>query len=186
MKKIIILNAPPNSGKDVAAAYMAEKFSYSHQEFKRKLFELTKAIYSISDEQWNKFYTRELKEVPSELLLGLTPRESLIYVSENIIKPNFSDEYFGNALATSINNTDSGVFIISDGGFISEIQPLIREFGTENIMIIRIHRDGCNFNKDSRNYLPDLPDICTIDLDNNQTLECFYNAVEVTISDFLQ
>lgn len=152
-KKIILLNSAPNSGKDVAARYFATHYCFHHKEFKAKLFELTKCIYSVSDEDWGNLYTRENKEKPSELLDGLTPRQALIKVSENIIKPNFGKDYFGKAAAKELLN---GVNIFSDSGFVEEVLPLIAKVGRENILLVKIFRPGETFEKynDSRGYLP--------------------------------
>jgi len=70
MKFAVVLNAPPNSGKDA----IAEHFSnYHHKEFKTALFDIAKAVAQISDERWNELYTRELKEVCTEELFGRSP-----------------------------------------------------------------------------------------------------------------
>lgn len=52
-------------------------------------------------------------------------------------------------------------------------------------MIIRIHRDGCTFDNDSRDFLPDgLVDL-TVDIDNNGTLNEFFEEVERAIKVFV-
>lgn len=186
MKKIIILNAPPKSGKDVAAEYMQQNFNFEHVEFKEKLFELVKVIYSISDSEWEYLYDRSRKEVPQERLNGLSPRESLIDISENVIKLHYGADYFGKALSSKINKSKNDTFIVSDGGFISEIEPLINIFGPENIMVVRIQRDECTFDGDSRKYLPNISGIVTIDLDNNSSLEYFFKCIEAASLEFIR
>ena len=64
MVKIIILNSPPNTGKDETAKFLKDNLGMYHTEFKRKLFELTKSIYCIPDNVWDELYTRENKEKP--------------------------------------------------------------------------------------------------------------------------
>ena len=185
MKKVVILNAPPNSGKDVVAAYLIDKYTHLvvHREFKGKLFELTKCIYSVSDAEWDEHYTRELKEVGWDKLGGLSPRKALIYVSEHIIKPNFTKEYFGLALTASL---DSGINIITDGGFKEELLPVVESVGAENVLIIQIKRNGCSFVGDSRNYInADDLGVKTIVIENNTTLHDFFKTVEKEIINWL-
>jgi hypothetical protein len=167
---IVILNGPAGSGKDSAATYLAGH-GFVHLEFKKKLFELTKSIYCISDKDWDKLYTRQNKETPSELLNGLSPRQALIKVSEEGIKPNFGKEYFGIAAAKSVRPNQMNVF--SDGGFAEELKPLITMYGPENILILQIYREGCSFAGDSRNYVSH-PDISLGVVYNNSTEEDFW------------
>jgi hypothetical protein len=156
MTKVIIFNGPPDSGKDIAAKeskshLIAHNVHAEHHEFKGQLFKLTKVIYCISDELWDSWYTREGKEIPRPELNGLSCRGALIHTSEKVIKPIFGDEYFGEFAA----KYDAPVVVFSDGGFVSELYPLIEKHGFDNIAVVRIYRDGCNFNIDSRDYLPD-------------------------------
>lgn len=154
--KLILFNAPPKTGKDETTEFICSKFNNAvHFEFKKKLFELTKLIYSVTDEQWDSLYTRENKELPSNLLRGKSPREALIYVSETIIKPTMGYSYFGDAAADMVQNTGAYLSVFSDSGFVQELLPMMNRFGVENILIIRIHMDGVDFTGDSRKYLPD-------------------------------
>jgi len=186
LKKVIILNAAPNSGKDVAADYMNKNYGFEHVEFKEKLFELVKVIYSLTDETWNELYTRELKEKKNLLLDNLSPRESLIKVSEQVIKPNYGPEYFGKTLSKKISTSDNNVFVVSDGGFIEEVNPVVRAVGAENLMIIRIHRPECTFATDSRSFLPDITGVTILDINNESTLDEFLRSVETAIMEFVQ
>lgn len=208
--KVVILNSPPNGGKDSVANYLTKKNYeiYSHKEFKNKLFVLTKELFNISDERFDKIYNdRNLKERPlpdftitrkaARVLSGVLPylanelenndptrqdtsvfmlsvREAMIYVSEVVAKPTFGSDYFGKAAAANLTKGDINVF--SDGGFVDELLPLIEEVGKENVMIIRIHREGCSFEGDSRDFLPDGLVTETYDINNDDTLEelCLY------------
>lgn len=170
-KKLIIYNAPPNAGKDVAAS-LTKSIPTVHVEFKAKLIELTCAIHSMTLDEFKKQYTRELKDAPSPDFYGLSPRQALIKVSENCIKPNFGQDYFGVALATSIQKIDSQFFECSDGGFPLEIHPLYDIIKPEDILIVRIHRGGCTYEGDSRNYIRQCdvnPLTKVIDIANNGT-----------------
>jgi hypothetical protein len=83
----------------------------------------------------------------------LSLREAMIYISEVICKPRFGDNYFGVARAKAI--VDGETAVDSSTGFVSELPPLIERLGQENILLIRVHREGATFEGDSRNYIPD-------------------------------
>ena len=60
----------------------------------------------------------------------------------------FGDDVFGKRLAQSLGD---GCYICADGGFASEIKPLI-DAGVE-VTLIRLHRAGYTFDGDSRSYI---------------------------------
>lgn len=180
MKRVVIFNAPPSCGKDEVSKYLKKKYGVHHKEFKDKLFKLTKLIYDVTDEQWDAMYTTELKEQPSDLLGGKSPREALIFVSETVIKPNFGKRYFGESAA---RNIEDGTTVFSDGGFLEELIPIIES--ADDVFVIRIHRPGHTYAGDSRRYLTDeeltgseseVYDFTNIH--NDGTLEEFFKAVE--------
>lgn len=188
MKKVVILNSPPSGGKDVGAKEMCavlggEGYLCYHKQFKDRLIDITCAIYGISGCEWNNFYTREGKEKPHHKLEGLTPRQALIHVSEDIIKPNFGSDFFGRAAAQSLLE---GVNIFSDGGFIEEVRPLISEVGVSNILIIRIFRDGYSFEGDSRSYFPIDFGPLVVDVYNNGTELEYFDKLEYEITRWLE
>lgn len=151
--KVVILNGPPGCGKDVTASYLADYHKYAHREFKRKLIEVTCCLFSLTVDHFMSLYTRELKEQPSPKLNGMSPRESLIFVSEVVIKPNFGKMYFGEAANKEL--VFGAVNVFSDGGFFEEAELISKARGRENLLILRLHREGCDFSKDSRRYLTD-------------------------------
>ena len=207
MKKVIILNGPPNCGKDAIADYLVEKYpNVRKKSFKERLTSLTQMIHNVSTEWWEENYTRELKEKPSERLSGLTPREALIKVSETVIKPNYGKDYFGKAAAESL---EEGINVFSDGGFKEEIIPLTDEVGSDNIIIVRITRPDCSFEGvlgrivrlffsfvakitrtprpiggDSRNYL-NVPNVKAVDVDNDGSLEEFKEKIDNVVNQML-
>lgn len=152
--KVLIINGPPNSGKDELANILVLRYGYVRKrEFKEKLFELVKSIYSVSDKVFNDIYTdRTKKEIGNPIFDGLSVRAAMIKVSEQVIKPVYGNQYFGRAAARMLVEGSLNVF--SDGGFEDENIPLIEKVGIENFKIIRLERDGCNFDNDSRCYLP--------------------------------
>lgn len=175
-KKIVIFNAPGGAGKDSICKYMNKNLTYfTHLEIKAKLFELVKCISGISDQKWESIYTEELKEIPTPLLGGLSPRQFMIKVSEEVIKPNFGSDYFAQ---TAIKALKGGLNGFSDGGFYCELDEMIKVVGIENLLVVRIHRPGCNFDNDSRIHFDEKHPVCTgiqfIDYHNTRSEKYFH------------
>ena len=151
-KKIILLNAPPGAGKDYAATHLVNNLKNCKlDKFARVLKERTHALYGFADRDFT--YYEETKEIPTKDFLGLTPRQAYIKVSENYFKPTHGNKVFGELLSQELDKTTEEVIAISDSGFKEEAEVLIDKYGPSNIYLIKIHRDGCDFSKDSRDYI---------------------------------
>lgn len=193
---VVLLNGAPASGKDTAAGFLLELFGEGKQlNFKDALYRETAKYFGVDLNEFIKAATdRNTKEAPSRKLfdpasnffvrvlmlllsmirpVGFSPRQALIHVSENIIKPKFGKTFFGNQLAMAVADSIENIFFVADSGFIDEVKPLV-ESGYI-VKVIRIHRDGCTFAGDSRTFLKDEDlkelGIDVVDLDNNGTLE---------------
>lgn len=147
---IVIFNGPPGSGKDEAAAWFKRR-GFEHLSFKHYLFRETIAEFEV-DTIWfmDGFNNRDMKETPEEELRGMSRREAMIHVSEDIIKPKYGKSYFGDQVASQIQSRKN--YAISDGGFVEELKPLINKVGPENIILVQLVRDGCSYRSDSRRY----------------------------------
>jgi hypothetical protein len=121
--------------------------------FKDGLIDLTATLMQV-DHEWFQYVcaNRDWKEEPMESLGGRSPRQALMYVSEEVIKPNFGEDYFGRYAAQRL--TPDRLHIFSDGGFVQEILPLIDMVGQENFFLVQLAREGCTFEGDSRRYIP--------------------------------
>jgi len=204
-KRIILLNGPINCGKGFIAKALINRLGGTEQEFKEKLYVATSNSFGV-DLEWFKGQAtdRILKEKRCEKLvlveteystlckfLGkkptekvypycISPREAMIFTSEVLMKPTYGDDYFGIATAKGMVEGNN---YVSDSGFKEEAAVQVEQFGRENVLLIRIHRDGCEFSsQDSRDYinLNDLG-VATLDLDNNHDIEEVVN----TIADFM-
>ncbi len=148
----VIFNGPPGSGKDEACAFLKSNYGYKHLQMKDQLFVDTAEYYGVSLEWFmNGYDDRTLKEYPRDELGGVSKRQALIHVSENIMKPKYGKDYYGRKAAEKMDSVSSYCF--SDGGFIEEILPVINTIGQENICIVQLYRSGCSFSSDSRNYI---------------------------------
>lgn len=151
-KKIILLNAPPGAGKDFAAKYLEQNLTDCKlDKFARVLKERTHALYGFPERDF--MYYESCKEEPNEDFLGLTPRQAYINVSETYFKPTHGKRVFGELLLQELKKENTSIIAVSDSGFKEEAEVLIDEYGADNIFLIHILREGCDFSSDSRNYI---------------------------------
>lgn len=152
---VIIFNGPPGSGKDAACEFF-KRYGFEHLSFKEELFKETFKFFNVSKEWFMEGYNdRSVKEknVPELEVNGnmLSRRDAMIYVSEEYIKPKYGDDYFG--LQASKRIQPDRNYCFSDGGFASELFPIINKIGLSDICIVQLTRDGCDFSSDSRRYI---------------------------------
>jgi hypothetical protein len=147
---IILFNGPPGAGKDISADYF-KRYGFKHLSFKYQLFKETIKYFDVNEEWFmNGYNNRSEKEIPSTLLGHMSRREAMIYVSEEVIKPKKGLDYFGNLVADEIDLEKD--YVISDGGFVHELLPVVQKVGTENFLLVQLTREGHDFSADSRRY----------------------------------
>lgn len=153
-RDIIILNGPPGCGKDTIADYLTDhRYPAVKASFKQPMFDIAFAMLGVYryDEFIDLYNDREQKEKPQEILQGKSPRQFMIWISEEVMKPVFGEQYFGWRMVEQINEIYSDLAIIVTGGFPEEIKPLIK--AGHKVHICRLHREGYTFDGDSRNYI---------------------------------
>lgn len=161
---IVILNGPPGSGKDTIANYFVEHHpEYYTDSFKSALYKETCDLYGFNITDFIRVHNnRDLKEEP--YYFGLSTRQLLIDTSENHIKPVLGDDYFGalKGFEWKLMMDLGASFIISDGGFAPETNAVCDIVGFENVVIIRLLRDGYTFEGDSRDYIRKSESKCSV------------------------
>src|SRR5690625_815823 len=98
--EVILFNGPPGTGKDTAADYVVslykgcKEYNAIKLQFKDKLISLLCNIYEVHP-KYVELLLRDpkKKEVPNENFDGLSIRQALIKVSEEVIKPNYGKYY---------------------------------------------------------------------------------------------
>lgn len=186
MKTIIIFNAPPQSGKDEAALHLCSTGYHPILEFKQPLVATTLAFYGIDLSTWDKWYVAGEKEKPREELGGLSCREALINMSENALKPVFGKDVMGKRMVGQIKSlpTESSQYVfIPDSGFDEEVLPVMEAYGRENLYLIKIKRDGCSYNGDSRKDLSEDMFKRVYTIENNGTLDELHTKAEEVFTD---
>lgn len=125
--------------------------------------------------------------------INLSIREAMIYVSEVIVKPRFGEDWFGQERVRKIKGYEEvvgslGQLVFSEDScaFVEELTPLIEYLGQENILLLRIHKDGSTFAGDSRDYIPDGVITNTVDIFNNGTEQEYLDKVESIVREFLK
>lgn len=152
--RIVILNGPPRSGKD----YVGLQLGLPIVKMAAELKERTHAFYRLTDDgaPWAHDHFEDIKDTPSHLFLGLTPREAYIAMSETFAKPTHGKRVFGDWLVQHLKQLEADgtkMVVITDAGFRDECEAIVEEFGASNCLLARIHREGYDFSSDSRSYL---------------------------------
>lgn len=179
-KPIIVMNAPPHSGKDFLTDYIIQSYlDVDHYEFKTPMYQMAAKLMGLSLYTFTRNYNTEgWKDTPNPLCNGKTVRELMIAISESMVKPFFGKDYFGDYAARQIKEVEEETHcqftsVFSDGGFDSEVRVLARAF-PGRVVVVRIHRDGTSFDGDSRSFLEDDElYFNSLDIENNGTAEEF-------------
>lgn len=154
--KVFLFNGPPRSGKDTACDELYLKHSrVVPMKFAKPLHDFARSLINPGEIE---YYTNEGK---NEIIphLRKSYRDVCINLSERYAKGEYGFDIFGRAFVERAKwwiedgFIDGVNFVVSDSGFASEIRPLVDFFGKENIILIRIERDGCSYIGDSRSYI---------------------------------
>lgn len=184
MRPIILVNGPPRSGKDTLGEHLLSRYpSFDLVKFAWDLKERTHALYGRPELPHDHF--EDVKDQPSAFFMGLTPRQAYIHVSETYFKPVHGVETFGNLFLKRLEEKHKYArgFIVTDSGFEDESIPVLRHFGVDNCILVRI-RDRGDFSNDSRSFL-ELP-VYTIDISNGGSKYQFLRQAEHALAHILQ
>lgn len=155
--KIVFLNGPPECGKDTLADHCVETYKGIRKtKFATPLKAACHTLMGLpfgNEDHADQF--EEIKDEPNPLFFNMTPREMYIKMSEEFLKPIAGKTAFGYIWWR--RNKDymdaRNLIIVSDCGFVEELQPIMMHHPDEDMALIRIHRADCDFRRDSRSYI---------------------------------
>lgn len=181
-KQIVLLNGPPGSGKDTAASHLVPYFQFQKMKFAAPIKRMVCGLLDMSesalevhkDNPFNilceefvsidpNFGNEIITYGPKE-----TPRDVLIDLSEDFLKKKYGKTILGRIAARELSRSHNNLVIFTDAGKEEDMPAIIRAVGKKNVTLVRIHRDGCDFSKDSRRYLDHSEWVW--DVDNNGPL----------------
>lgn len=170
MGKIILLNGPPSSGKDTAAKHIRRWYNheakkdgqgFSHQCMLDRMSMPVKRAFAgtvglpITEDGVVEHWESRKEVIISQF--GVSYRQWQIDFSERFMKRLYGEVIFGELLVARIRRRfEKGIanlMVIPDCGFQVEIQVFYHAFPQEDILLIRPHREGFTFARDSRSYV---------------------------------
>ena len=169
---VIMFNAPPRAGKDTACEILMRKFpeSVKYEYFKEYLYKESAKVLGLDFNFWASVCQNgDLKDKPmlrlqtGEAEGSVTPRDILINVAENILKPKHGKDCIANATAHKIAKTiqqfkaEKGynpIIVVPDLGFPYEADAVRTIIPSAEVAVVHIKREGYTFDGDSRNYVP--------------------------------
>lgn len=184
--RIVFLNGPPGCGKDTAVSHLTPYLTFTHLKFAAPIKRMVCGLLN-EDMRW----LEENKDAPHRTL-GLnsdtaliqqdTPRKLLIALSEELLKKRYGENFFGRVMVNEISKSMNKLVLISDSGFRTEAEPVIKKFGGPNCLQLLIRREGKDFRDDSRSYwrAPGCVqrDIINDDSIHNLTMRCLYAIIK--------
>lgn len=154
---LIGLSGPPHSGKDTLGAILAGMLRKHNipVELHALSLPMRLSVYGLLGLPYTVEHYDAHKddriEVPGKPL-WTSIRQEMIALSETHVKPRLGHGWWGQALLNRRENMDA-VVIVTDMGFRAEHDVFEAAFGEMNCAWPHIHRTGCDFSNDSRNYV---------------------------------
>ena len=155
--KVILFNAPPNSGKTFASEWLKGELrnayggfvKITNQAFANPVNKAVKSFYSLSEEQFEELSTREMKEVKQEALGFRSMREARVWLAEGLIKPRSGKGIFAKEVYDGFER-GWAINIVHDLGFKEELKVMTDNVAHKNILVVRICAEGTDYKGDSR------------------------------------
>lgn len=178
MRKLVLFNGPPRSGKDTAASHLFTRTSCHWFRMSQPLKDGIRSAFAMTEQEYHS--VEDNKDKKSDLLFGRSFREVQISMAEDWMKQYYGQRVFGHLAARRAARSISRLMVCSDTGFDYELPPLVDVFGVRNVLLVRIHRKGCNFAVDSRSYI-EYPYMHVVDIANDGTKENFCSMLDVLV-----
>lgn len=170
--QVVIFNGPPRCGKDTLSRMLVEHMDSRitapileeslSMPMRHSMFGLLGLGYS--DELY--------ESLKPTIIPGLrvTGRQHMIDISEKFLKPTYGEDVMARLFLDRVH-AFPGIVFVRDGGFQVEVNTLIDQFGPANVYVVRVHRKGCDFANDSREWVSHPKSGYNMDLPNDGDLE---------------
>ena len=173
---IIILNGPPNSGKDTAAEFIVKMLSQvNHAKLSRPLKSAVNNIFDLQPGTL-KFF-QEDSDLKSPFLLGSTYRQAQIDIFRMLQGKYGADILAKLFIRYAKKNIAAKHIVLSDCGRTIEASALVEHFGPSNIALIKLMRPDHDFRADIREYVDITCDKKAV-IDNKHDLDIFETQVK--------
>ena len=156
---IVGFNGPPRSGKDTLAEMLANQMDKAGvvslvvpESLSLPLREIAYAMTGWQGARDGFTYEAFKTEVFPQFG-NRTGRQLMIDVSERFLKAIYGQTIMADLLIARNSGIGSAVLLIRDCGFQCEVNPLESWVGVENLYMVNLFREGCDFSNDSREYV---------------------------------
>lgn len=172
-KIAILLNGPPRAGKDTAVDAIL-KSSLTDMEvykFTRPVKDLTHRNYGLACE--HDAY-EELKDTPLPEFGGRTPRQAYIETSsrEKALK---GEDAIAKMFVDAVLDAEAQIILNPDCGDDMEALCVADALGVENVLVIRISKEGKDFSQDCRTWVTS-SDLQIVDIENKDGMRREYES----------
>jgi hypothetical protein len=196
-KYVVLLNGPPGCGKDTVQQHLVQYLKFGHMKFAAPIKRMAAALLDMDVSSVEKHKEAEFNILCREIKVILpsvigyedtkqyeygpkdTLRKLLIRISEEFLKPTYGNTFFGRLAVRELNRSAYPLVIFTDCGFPDEVDAVVRSVGRGNTILIRLHREGCDFRNDSRSYLRQVAGE-ERDIENNGSIH--HTAAQVAVA----
>ncbi len=185
--RVIFLNGPPGSGKDTIANQLYLEGG-RHLKFAAPLKAAARAMFKLPDDLWYVLEQNGSQEAKTEIrniFFKQSWRSLLIWLSEDVMKPKFGKDVFGQLAIRSLNVTGSPFTVFSDCGFAEEVEVVAKFVGYSNCQIWNIVRPGYDFRDDSRSYISSSR-VPTIVFNNEHDMDMLRIQIRLKLRQFME
>lgn len=161
MTKIILVNGPPGSGKDTIGWDIMEWINdnaypmMGYISIEKLALPLRKIVFALAEGELDIEQDKD-KQV---MFGGLTPRKIMQSASEDWLKRLAGPNVFAELLSQRIDthyviydHIEHHYVVVTDCGFQTEVDYIVDKYGEDNVYLIRMMREGCNFIGDTREF----------------------------------
>lgn len=172
--KILLINGPPSSGKDTLARAIYDYFYENPEQpechFDRFSMPIKNAFSGMVGAKIDQFGAvrgwEDIKDTPVDYLNGKSYRQWQIDFSEHFMKPLYGEDCFGRLFCERIerlrdngdlgfnhNYVEESLIVVPDSGFQIEVDTIEKLLPNDEVLLLRLHRNGTSFDNDSRGYV---------------------------------